>query len=350
MRPPNGGGPDRSLSPSSPRNSCYSLCRPNRNDDLAWLPNLCYILEVVSDSKGPDLLKRWTTALMNVLLLLVAPWPAVSQANGSNLERLLSITELESGGRIGVAALDTASGSLFGYRSDERFAMCSTFKLLLSSAVLSRVDNSSENLDREVPIAQDDLVPWAPFIEERLDARARSVTIRELCVAVMVISDNSAANILLREIGGTSALNRYVRSLGDSVTRLDHFEPHLNTNVPADPTDSTTPNAFLDTMRQVLVGDVLSRQSRNLLLDWLTQSVTGTNRLRGEFDPRWRSGNKSGSGNNATANDVAIVWPDHDDRPIIIAAFYAGSSLDTAGRDDVLATVGSAIVRHFGRD
>jgi beta-lactamase class A len=134
------------------------------------------------------------------------------------------------------------------------------------------------------------------------------------------------------------------------VTRLDHFEPHLNINLPEDPADSTTPNAFLDSMREVLVADALSAQSRDLLLDWFTQSQMGTNRLRAGFEPHWRSGNKSGSGNNATTNDVAIVWPDDREYPIIVVAFYSGSSRDTGGRDEVLATIGSTIAQQLGRN
>jgi beta-lactamase class A len=285
-----------------------------------------------------------------VLILVGVSWPAVAQANGDDLEVYLSTVEHESGGRVGVAALDLQTGARFQYRADERFAMCSTFKLLLASAILSRVDTGLEDLDREISITRDDLVPWAPVIEEELRTRTESMTIRELCVAIMALSDNSAANILLREIGGPRALNRHVRSLGDTLTRLDHIEPHLNTDVPANPADTTTPNAFLDSMHQVLIAEALSGQSSDLLIDWLTQSITGTNRLRGGFEPQWRSGNKSGSGNNATVNDVAIVWPDDDDRPIIIAAFYAGSSRDTGGRDHVLATIGNLVIRHFGRD
>ena len=282
------------------------------------------------------------------LLLTLAASAAFSQQADSDPRSFAEAVENEGGGRIGIAAVDIASGTRLEYRADERFPMCSTYKLLLAAQLLSRVDERIEDLDRDVPIAETDLVPYAPVVSEQLRAGHDSMTIRALCTAIMTSSDNSAANILLRETGGIEAFNRYVRSLGDGVTRLDNLEPLLSTDALRDERDSTTPSAFLDTVQRIVVGNALSAGSRALLLNWLEQSAVGLNRLRGGFDRSWRSGNKSGSGDNATTNDVAIVWPVTNGPAVIIAVYYSGSSRDPGARDRVLGRVGALILRHFG--
>ncbi len=236
----------------------------------------------------------------------------------------VTIAEIEHmvGGRVGVMALDTDSGETLEHRADERFAMCSTFKWVLAAAVLERIDHGELRLDQDLHFDADDLLDYAPVAREHL-ARG-SLTIDELCAAAVSISDNTAANLLLDQIGGPSGLTAFLRQYGDTVTRLDRNEPTLNTNLPGDPRDTTTPRAMTGTMNTLLVGDVLSADSRKRLRRWLKDSTTGRARLRAGLPPDWVAGDKTGTGVNGAANDVAIAWPPGR-APILIASYLSDS-------------------------
>jgi beta-lactamase class A len=227
------------------------------------------------------------------------------------------------GGRLGVHALDTASGRRIGLADGERFAMASTFKLLLAAAVLERCDRGVLALDQPVAYSASDLVPHAPQTEMNL---ARGfMTVEELCAAIVTVSDNPAANLLLARLGGPAELTRFARSLGDDVTRLDRTEPELNTNTPGDPRDTTSPRAMVDTMQRLLVGSVLSGESRERLIGWLVAAQTGLTRIRAGLPSDWRAGDKTGTGMNGAVNDVAIAWPAARS-PILVAIYMSDST------------------------
>lgn len=253
--------------------------------------------------------------------------------------------ERERGGRLGVAALDTGSGRRVGHRADERFAMCSTFKLPLVAAVLARVDAGQERLDRFVPYGPADLLKYAPVT--RAHVAAGGMTIEALCAAAIEVSDNTAGNLLLRAVGGPAGLTRYARSLGDAVTRFDRTEPTLNTAIPGDPRDTTTPAAMVALANHILVGDALSRASRTLLLHWLRACTTGGARIRAGLPHGWSAGDKTGTGDRAATNDVAIAWPPQR-RPLLIAEYYVESPASTAQREAVLAGSARVVVRALG--
>ena len=182
----------------------------------------------------------------------------------AGLRENFTALESESGGRLGVAVLDTGSGGFVGHRADERFPMCSTFKLLAAAAVLKRVDEGKEKLERRVKFATSDVVVYSPVTKERVGGEGMSVG--ELCAAAMTVSDSTAANLILANLGGPQALNDYVRSLGDTVTRLDRIEPDLNEALPDDPRDTTTPAAMLKNIQALVVGRALSESSKEQLI------------------------------------------------------------------------------------
>ncbi|HET7793457.1 MAG TPA: class A beta-lactamase [Rhizobacter sp.] len=239
----------------------------------------------------------------------------------------LAEIEARSGGKLGLMALDTATGRRIGHRADERFAMCSTFKLPLAACVLARVQAGGLQLQQAVPISAADLVPYAPAVMARLPERA--MTVSALCEAAVVLSDNAAANLLLPLIGGPAGLTRWLRSLGDGVTRLDRNEPTLNTNLPDDPRDTTTPLAMAQLWQTLLTGPALSSPMRELLAHWLIESRTGLERLRAGLPTGWRAGDKTGTGERGAVNDVAIVWPPGR-APWVVACYLSGSSLPRA--------------------
>lgn len=276
--------------------------------------------------------------------------PALSQAalfNSAPSSALSSrIDELEqrSGGRLGVAVLDTHDGRHFAWRGDERFRMCSTIKMPLSAAILRRVDRGRERLDRRVSYGREVLMGNSPVVEKHV---ADGMTIGELCRATITLSDNAAANLLFDALGpgdgGPAALTRFLRAIGDQTTRSDRRELALNTGAPDDPRDTTTPTAIVQTWKTLLTGDVLSPASRKHLTAWVMANKTGDRRLRAGLPRGWRVGDKTGNNGVDTTNDVAIVWPPGR-KPLVIASFHDRGNADDDVRSAVLADVARAVV------
>ena len=265
-------------------------------------------------------------------------WAATDALGGLRGE--FAALEGQSGGRLGVAVLHTGSGGFVGHRADERFPMCSTFKLLAAAAVLKRVDEGKEKLDRRVTFTTSDIVINSPVTKERVGGEGMSVG--ELCAAAMTVSDNTAGNLVLAGLGGSQALNDYVRSLGDTVTRLDRIEPDLNEALPNDPRDTTTPAAMLKNIQALVLGDALSEHSKEQLISWLVGNKTGDARLRARLPAGWRVGDKTGSGEHGTTNDVGVAWPPQS-APMLIAIYLTETMANGEARNRTIAGVGGAI-------
>ncbi len=283
-------------------------------------------------------MKSRRTVLMSSLCAALAPSSRAVAADdrGEALRRGLADLERRHGGRLGVAVLDTARAVPVAHRGDERFALCSTHKLLAVAFVLARVDSGQESLERRLFYRKDELVSYSPVTARHV---ADGMTIGELCAGALTVSDNTAANLLLDSFGGPARLTAYVRSLGDGVTRLDRREPALNDVAPGDRRDTTTPLAMLETLRRIVLGTALSGASCAQLAAWLAACTTGRSRLRAAVPDTWRAGDKTGSGPRGEANDVAIFWPPAR-APIVVTAYYAGSTAPAAERDAVLVEVG----------
>jgi beta-lactamase class A len=276
---------------------------------------------------------------------LAAPLLAALPAFANDATSPLAELERRNGGRLGVAALDTVSGRRVDHRPAELFPLCSTFKFLAAAFVLARVDRGEEKLDRRVVFSEKDLVTYSPVTKEHVSPGSMSMA--EICDAAVTLSDNTAGNLQLASFGGPAGLTSYMRSLGDRTTRLDRIETELNEAKPGDPRDTTTPAAILDTMQRLLIGDALSAASRDRLIGWLLASKTGARRLRAGLPADWRVGDKTGSGNNGTANDVAIAFPPGR-APILIAAYYTESTIPEDTRNTVIAEAGRLAVAGLG--
>lgn len=258
-------------------------------------------------------------------------------------ERALEALEARGGGRLGVAILETRSRQSAGHRTGERFAMCSTFKLPLAALVLREADAGRLRLDESVPIAKTDLVPYAPVVETHVGG---TMTLAAMAEAAQLTSDNAAANLLLRRLGGPSAFTAMLRGLGDGETRLDRLEPALNF-VPVDEVrDTTTPLAMARTLARLVIGDGLSPASRDRLAGWMIATKTGDKRIRAGLPTDWRAGDKTGTaqadGMGDKVNDLAVLWPPGRS-PVVVTAFFDSARTSTATRDDdqaLLAEVG----------
>jgi beta-lactamase class A len=276
------------------------------------------------------------------LTACAAPLPK-APARKAPTEELMAL-EARSQGRLGVGILDTATGELVGRRPDERFAMCSTFKLPLAAEVLRDVDAGRRKLDQFIAFSKDDMVSHAPVTGANL--AAGGMTIGELAKATQITSDNPAANLILRELGGPEALTQRFRLAGDPVTRIDRYEPMMNFVVGDDPRDTTSPAAMAGLIARYLTTEYLSKASKDLLIDWMVETRTGAKRLRAGFPPEWKAGDKTGTGMADGMldkyNDVAIFWPPGR-APMIVAAYYETAIAYGDIRDEfqaVLAEVG----------
>ena len=292
----------------------------------------------------PTLYDRRVLIGAGLATALTAPgaWAA---PRGQSVKARLDALEQKLGGRLGLAALDTGTNRWLAHRSEERFAMCSTFKWLASAAVLARVDRGVERLDRRIGYSKADLIANSPTTAARV--AEGSMPLGELCAAAITLSDNCAANLILKTLGGPLALTRWLRSSGDSVTRLDRTEPSLNTAVAGDPRDTTTPSASIADLRQILLGRVLSAPSRRQLTDWMVANRTGDRRLRAGLPAGWRVADKTGTGANATSNDVGAVWPPGRP-PILIAAYLTGGASSPDARDVALAEMARIALASLG--
>jgi beta-lactamase class A len=267
--------------------------------------------------------------------------PTRAAALAASLQNELTAIEGRIGGRLGVAILDTASQARADHRGDERFLLCSTFKVLAVSAVLKRVEAGREHLDRRFVIKRADLVAYSPVLKDRV---GDTIVLADLCTAAMTESDNTAANLILRSLGGPRALNAYARTIGDTTTRLDNNEPLLNHPKPLGlaPNDTTTPLAMVKDLQALVLGNALAAPSRDRLKAWLLGCRTGDKRLRAGLPEGWQCGDKTGSGEGST-NDIAVLWPPQRP-PVIVAAYLSQASASYEDRETALADVGRAVV------
>lgn len=278
-------------------------------------------------------------ALIGASALALCPTFALA-AGKEDIDARLAALERRHGGRLGVAILDTGNGRRIAHRADERFLMCSTFKLMAVAAVLARVDHGAERLDRRIVFDKSALLSHAPVSRTRVGAPG--MTVAELCQAAITVSDNTAANLLLASLGGPAAVTAYARSLGDEVTRLDRIEPELNRASPGGVLDTTTPNAMLADLQALLLGHALADASRQQLVAWLHATTTGKNLLRAGIPPTWRVGDKTGRGPRFETNDIAIVWPPQR-KPLLVTVYYAESTATDDECAAVLADVGRIV-------
>lgn len=212
--------------------------------------------------------------------------------------------EHEYGARLGVYAVATGSGATLAHRADERFALCSTFKTLAVAAVLH--GNPLSHLDQRVTYTRTDVDSISPITKDHVTT---GMTIRQLCDAAIRYSDGTAGNLLMRDLGGPARLTAYLRGLGDTVSRMDRYEPGLNRDRPEDPRDTTSPRAVAEDYRSLVLGDALPADKRALVHDWLARSTTGAERIPAGLPRGWRVAHKTGTGDYGRANDIAVVWP-----------------------------------------
>lgn len=266
------------------------------------------------------------------------------RVSSGDLQAEIAKIEARGGGRLGVAVIDSGDGRRVAYRANERFPMCSTFKALAAAAVLKRVDAGAESLGRMIPYGPADIIDHAPVTGPHV--REGAMSLGDLCAAAIEWSDNPAANLILRTMGGPAGVTALARSLGDSATRLDRFEPDVNTAIPEDPRDTTTPMAIALDLLTLLAGNALSEASRRQLEVWMVADKVGGNRLRAGLPANWDIGDKTGTGDHGVTNTIAILRPPGRS-PLFVSVYYAESTTSLEEREAAHRDVARLIAERF---
>jgi beta-lactamase class A len=270
------------------------------------------------------MLSRRTFITTQAMLGALSGVPSYVRASLNRPDVVRKLRALERGqARLGVCFLNTVTGEIAGSRLEERFAMCSTFKLPLVAAFFREADNGKIDLNEEIAYSKRDLLPWAPVTGKHV--REGKLSILKLAQAAQELSDGVAANLLVKRLGGPAQVTKKFAEMGDDISRLDRYEPDLGLVLSGDHRDTTSPLAMAQLVNRITTGSVLSALSRERLLKWMEDTGTGARRLRAGLPASWRTGNKTGTGRTEgttnKCNDIAITFPPTKN-PVIIAAFY----------------------------
>ncbi len=276
------------------------------------------------------------------MLLAVCTFCYKSFDRSSSWKKKLENLENSSGGRIGISAFDTVTNKHFNFRSEERFPFCSTFKAVLAAAILKEASTNAQLLSKHIPIDKETVqsAGYSPITSKHVDT---GMTVSELCAATLQYSDNPAANLLIKELGGLGTVNKFTKAIGDDSFRLDRWEPDLNTAIPGDIRDTTTPAAMEKTLRSVVFGDVLNPKQREQIQHWLRGNTTGASRIKAGVHNDWIVGDKTGTGDYGTSNDIAILWPPNR-APIVIVVYFTQKEKEARPREAIVAEATKIVI------
>ncbi|MCU7369201.1 class A beta-lactamase [Pantoea stewartii] len=259
--------------------------------------------------------------------------------NGPTIQEKLTTLETESKGRLGVVLINTADNSQIVYRGSERFPMCSTSKVMTVATLLKKSEEKNEILNEKIQIKKEDLVNYNPITEKHL---TDGMTLSELSAAALQYSDNTAMNKILSYIGGPEKVTQFARSINDTTYRLDRNEPTLNTAIPGDPRDTTSPEAMAKSLSNLAIGNALGEKQRTQLIEWMKGNTTGNASIRAGLPKDWTVGDKTGSGDYGTTNDIAVIWPKNH-APLILVTYFTQFDKDATGKKDVLASAAKIV-------
>ena len=279
--------------------------------------------------------------LWRLLLVFALLIPCVNASSFSALEAA-------SNGRLGIAAINTANNERIEYRANERFPFCSTGKLMVVAAILAKSMKHLELLNENIHYTQQhiDSSGYYPITEKHLST---GMTVASLCEAAMDYSDNTAMNLLINVLGGTKAINAYAHSIGDKTFRLDRDEPELNTAIPGDVRDTTTPAAMERSLQTLTLGNTLAPAQRKQLFTWLKDNTTGGTRIRAGVPNGWIVGDKTGGGAYGTNNDIAILFPPHC-APIVMVIYFTQNKENAPRNDAVIVSTTKLVINQFAKN
>lgn len=285
------------------------------------------------------------TALTAALLHGAGPARADDRQRGGAVARLRRL-EREHGARVGAFAYNLATKAAVLHRTEERFPICSVFKPLAAAAVLRDLDRHGEFLAKRIRYSADDVVEHSPVTgtPEHLE---HGMTVSELCEATICLSDNTAGNLLLRELGGPTAVTRFCRSIGDTTTRLDRWETDLSSGEPWRIEDTTSPRAVAASYARLVLGDALEPRDRARLTRWLLDCATSGERFRAGLPADWTVADKTGGGGYGTGNDVGIAWT-RQGEPVVLAVLTTKREAGASPDDPLIAKTAAVLADAVG--
>jgi beta-lactamase class A len=277
-------------------------------------------------------------ALMNLLCCesIAVDQSTLESTVQRNANELFKDIEVKTGGRLGLWALNTANNKKIAYRSSERFPFCSTFKLILTAAILQKSTQAKNLLDESIVISKEEVTSsgYAPITKNFI---GKKMSVRELCSAAMMHTDNTASNLLVKKLGGVTEVTNFARSLGDDFFRLDRWEPKLSSSIPGDQRDTTTPESMGLDIYKLTLTNVIPINLKNELMQWMIGNTTGETRIRAGVPAGWKVGDKTGAGGYGTTNDVGIIWPSEKSKPIILSIYFTKTQKNSSSPHEVIA-------------
>ncbi|NNM59464.1 MAG: class A beta-lactamase [Legionellales bacterium] len=282
-----------------------------------------------------------------LLLFFISTIIFAKNTQNQSIQEKLATLEASSGGRLGISAIDTANNMHIQYHATDRFPMCSTFKVMDVAAILKKSERNPHLLQQTITYTKSDIVgPWNPVTEKHL---ASGMSVSDLCEAATTQSDDTAANLLMKQVGDPQAVTAFARSIGDNTFRLDRWEPELNTAIPGDLRDTTTPEAMTISLQKLVFGNALALPQREQLQTWLKGTTTGHFRIRAGVPKGWIVGDKTGGGNDyGVTNDIGVIWPPHCS-PIVVTIFFTQNKKDAPHREDIVASATRILISEFER-
>ncbi|MBS9920589.1 CARB family carbenicillin-hydrolyzing class A beta-lactamase [Vibrio alginolyticus] len=280
---------------------------------------------------------------MKKLFLLAGLMVCSTLSYASQLNEDISLLEQQTSSRIGVSVWDTQADERWDYRGDERFPLMSTFKTLACAKMLSDMDSGKLSKNATAKVDERSIVVWSPVMDKLAGQNTR---IEHACEAAMLMSDNTAANLVLNEIGGPKAVTMFLRTIGDKATRLDRIEPRLNEATPGDSRDTTTPNAILNTLRTLVEGETLSYESRVQLKIWMQDNKVSDSLMRSVLPTGWSIADRSGAGGHGSRGINAIIWKENH-RPVYISIYVTETELSLQTRDQLVAQISQLILQKY---
>jgi len=287
-------------------------------------------------------LNRWLL-VVSLVLVIVTSLPTWASKNISSLQQEFAKLEKSSGGRLGIAAINIKNNQRILYRANEIFPMGCTSKVMGVAAILKKSMQDNDFLQKRIRYTKEDLTNWTPITEKHL---ADGMTIAELSEAAIIYSDNTAMNLLTKQLGGPQGLNAFARSIQDTHFKLDHWWPDEALSSPESKQDASTPMAMQESLRKLVLENVLGKSQREMLIQWLKNNVS-KNRIGAGVPKDWVVGNKTGTGfNYGTTNDIAVIWPPKAN-PIVIVVFYSSHKKDAPKREDIIASATRLVINAY---
>lgn len=286
-----------------------------------------------------------TIVIVSLISFCIPSFANTQPIKSASIQEKLAALEASFGGRLGISAINTANNQRIQYRAEERFPFCSTSKVMGVSAILKQSMTNSHLLQEKIIYTKKDVdsSEYSPITKKHI---ANGMTIGELCAAAIKYSDNTAINLLMKKLGGPKAVTAFARSIGDNTFRLDRWEPELNSAIPGDARDTTTPAAMEKSLQLLTLGDVLAPQQREQLVAWMKDNTTGNTRIRAGVPRGWIVADKTGTGDYGATNDIGIIWPPKCS-PIVVAIYFTQNKKDAAAQDNVIASATRIVMSAF---